>query len=228
MDAVKELVRQHWDRRAADFDKEASHGLLNDVQAQAWRRLIGRLAGPKPLDVLDVGCGTGFLSLLLGAQGHRAVGADMALTMLAQARAKAAAQGLTIRFIAADIETLDELPDASFDLIVERHVIWTLPHPETALDTWRRVLRPGGRLALIEGCWTGMEPREEYLEIRNRLPLFGGRPEDEIVAMVRARGFAAVEAEPLMDPELWTEPPRHPRYIIVAKKTRPEALPNQR
>jgi hypothetical protein len=35
LDAVKELVRRHWNRRAANFDEEASHGLLNDVQARA-------------------------------------------------------------------------------------------------------------------------------------------------------------------------------------------------
>lgn len=220
MDGVKELVRQHWGRRAADFDKEASHGLLNEAQTRAWRRLVVRLAGPAPLDALDVGCGTGFLSLLLAEQGHRVTGVDMAQPMLAQARAKAAARGLAIRLIAADVEMLDFLRAASFDLAVERHVIWTLPHPEAALDGWRRLLRPGGKLVLIEGCWSGMEPREEYVEIRDRLPLFGGRPEDEIVAMVQARGFNPVSAEPLMDAELWIDPPRHPSYLILATNPR--------
>ena len=139
---VKELVRQHWNRRAADFDQEASHGLVTDAQAHAWRRLISALAGAIPLDVLDIGCGTGFLSLLFAAQQHRVTGVDVAPTMLARARTKAAAQGLAIDFVEADVETLD-LPAASQDLIIERHVIWTLPHPETALDTWRRLLRPG-------------------------------------------------------------------------------------
>jgi hypothetical protein len=59
--------------------------------------------------------------------------------------------------------------------------------------------------------------REEYAEIHDRLPLFGGRPEGEIAALVRARGFAAVEVEPLMDPDLWTEPPAHPRYRVTAR-----------
>ena len=216
MDTVKALVRQHWNRRAADFDKEASHGLLTDDQARAWRRLISYIAGPAPLDVLDVGCGTGFLSLLLAERGHRVTGADVAPTMLAQARAKAAARGLSINFIEADVEAL-ELPLASLDLIVERHVLWTLPHPEAALDSWRRLLRPGGRAVLIEGWWGAMERRDEYAEIHDRLPLFGGRPDDEIAALVRARGFASVAVEPLMDPELWTEPPAHPRYLVTAR-----------
>jgi len=48
---VKELVRQHWNRRAADFDVEASHGLLTDAQAHAWRRLISDPAGAVTLGV---------------------------------------------------------------------------------------------------------------------------------------------------------------------------------
>jgi ubiquinone/menaquinone biosynthesis C-methylase UbiE len=217
MDTVKELVRQHWDRRAAKFDQEPSHGLLNDAQARAWRRLIETLAGTTPIDVLDVGCGTGFLSLLLAALGHRVTGADFATAMLAEARAKAAALGLTARFVEADVESLD-LPAASLDLIVERHVLWTLPHPDRALESWRSLLRTEGRVVLIEGHWDAMEPREEYVRMHERLPLFGGRPQAEIAAMVRAQGFATAEVQPLMDPELWTLPPPHPRYLVIARR----------
>jgi ubiquinone/menaquinone biosynthesis C-methylase UbiE len=216
MDRIKELVRQHWDWRAADFDKEASHGLLNDTQSCAWHELIRRIADSVALDVLDVGCGTGFLSLLLAELGHRVTGIDVAEAMLARARSKAAAHGLTVDFRYADAEAPD-MPAGSFDLIIERHVLWTLPHPASALDSWRRLLRRDGRLVLIEGHWEGMKPCAEYTEIHNRLPLFGGRPENEIAELVRSRGFSSVITEPLMEPELWIEPPNHPRYLLTAR-----------
>jgi ubiquinone/menaquinone biosynthesis C-methylase UbiE len=217
MDQVKELVRRHWDRRAASFDQESpSHGLHSDTQARAWRSLIAELAGSVPLDALDAGCGTGFLSLLLAERGHRVTGVDAAPAMLAEARAKATARRLNVRFIEADVEALS-LPDASLDLIVERHVLWTLPHPDIALDEWRRMLRHDGRLVLIEGTWGTIERRDEYAEIFDRLPLFGGRAGEEIAALVRGRGFTSVAIEPLMDPELWTEPPAHPRYLVIGR-----------
>ena len=216
MDTVKELVRQNWNRRAVDFDQEASHGLITDTQARAWRRLISDLASPAPLDVLDIGCGTGFLSLLFAERGHRVTGVDVAPAMLARAREKADALGLVIRFIEADVETLD-LPAASQDLAVERHVIWTLPHPETALDTWHRLLRPGGRLILIEGHWGPAERRDEYNQIHDRLQFFGGRPEAEMAELVREHGFASVTVQPLMETELWTELPGHPCYLVNAR-----------
>jgi SAM-dependent methyltransferase len=215
MDRIKELVQRHWDWRAADFDKEASHGLLNDTQSRAWHKLISRVAGVVSLDVLDVGCGTGFLSLLLAKLGHRVTGIDLAEAMLAMARRKAAAHGLIADFRRADAEAPD-LTYGSFDLIVERHVLWTLPHPASALDCWRRLLRPGGRLVLIEGHWVGLQPRDEYAEIHDQLPLFGGRPEFEIVELIRSSGFSSVSTEPLMEPELWIQPPTHPRYLVIA------------
>src|SRR5260370_24250994 len=119
----------------------------------------------------------------------------MAPTMLARARDKAKAQGLVIRFVEADAETLD-LAAASQDLIVERHVIWTLPHPETALDTWRRLLRPGGRLLMIEGHWGPAERRGEYNRLYDCLPPFGGRPQAAKASPVRAPRFASVRVAP--------------------------------
>src|SRR5260370_22611894 len=153
MDTVKELVRQHGDRRAATFDKESpSHSAFTDAQAHAWHRMMSEVAGPVPLDALDVGCGTGFLSLLLAELGHRVTGIDMAPSMLAQARANAATRGLAANFIEADAEA-PNLPLASLDLIVERHLLGTLPHPEAALHTSRNLRRPGGPVGLSEGLW---------------------------------------------------------------------------
>jgi 2-polyprenyl-3-methyl-5-hydroxy-6-metoxy-1,4-benzoquinol methylase len=215
MERIKELVRQHWDWRAADFDKEASHGLLNDTQSRAWNELMSRVAGSVALDALDVGCGTGFLSLQLAKLGHRVTGIDLAGAMLATARNKAAALGLTVDFRSADAEAPD-LPAGSFDLIIERHVLWTLPYPAAALDSWRQLLRRNGRLVLIEGHWEGMKPRDEYTEIYDRLPLFGGRPDKEIAELIRSCGFSSVTTEPLMESALWVEPPTHPRYLVIA------------
>jgi 2-polyprenyl-3-methyl-5-hydroxy-6-metoxy-1,4-benzoquinol methylase len=215
MNRIKELVRQHWDWRAADFDKDASQGLLNDTQSRAWHELMSRVAGALTLDVLDIGCGTGFLSLLLAELGHRVTGIDLAGRMLAIARRKAAGRGLAVDFRYGDAEAPD-LPPVSFDLIVERHVLWTLPHPASALDSWRHLLRRHGQLMLIEGQWKGMAPRDEYAEIYDHLPLFGGRPDYEIGELIRSCGYSSVTTEPLMESELWLETPTHPRYLVIA------------
>ena len=68
---------------------------------------------------------------------------------IAQARKKAAERQATIRYEEADAE---QLPFAagSFDMAVSRHLLWTLPHPERAMDEWIRVLRPGARLIIVD------------------------------------------------------------------------------
>ena len=217
-DAVKDAVIEHWNRRAADFDEGPTHGLLNPAQDAAWRQLLARIAPPAPvLDTLDIGCGTGFLALLLAEAGHRATGIDLAAEMLDIARAKAAQRGLDIPFLAADAEAPD-LPAGSFDLLVERHVLWTLPHPARALDAWHDLLRPGGHLALVEGAWWDMAAKDEYAAVHDRLPLFGGRPAAELTEMLATAGFATPEVIPLMDAAFWTEAPRHERYLILTRR----------
>ena len=128
--------------------------------------------------------------------------------MLAEARRKAAAQGLRVRFEEGDAENLPFAP-GSFDLAISRHVLWTLPHPEAAIDEWIRVLRPGGRLAVIDGAQyndaSAPPQREnartssEYAAIGDQLPFYGGRPQAEIEALLRARGLKNVAGDPLLD-----------------------------
>ncbi len=151
-----EVIRHHWDRRAGTFDEEAGHGLLSDEQRKAWHDLLSRLVGPAPQRVLDVGCGTGFLALRLAELGHIVTGVDLSGQMIAQARGKAEQAGLEIEFRVGDAADLDGAGEA-YDLVVARHVIWNLPDPERGAAEWLRVLRPGGRLLLVEGKWADNE-----------------------------------------------------------------------
>jgi ubiquinone/menaquinone biosynthesis C-methylase UbiE len=208
-DPVKRRVAAHWDRRAAHFDEDFGHSISSEAERAAWDRILARvIPAGGPLDALDVGSGTGFLALELAARGHRATGIDFAPAMVAKARDKAASLGLAARFEEGDAENLP-YADGSFDLVISRHVLWTLPHPERALDEWRRVLRPGGRLAVIDGAQytdaTAPPQREnarnspEYAAISDRLPFYGGRPREEIAALLRARGLINVASDPLED-----------------------------
>jgi len=143
-DPVKQQVAAHWNRRASGFDADFGHSIRTAAERAAWDRILDLVVGGRgTLDALDVGCGTGFLSLELARRGHRVTGIDFAPQMLAEARKKAAAQGVAVRFEEGDAEQLP-FAEGSFDLVMTRHVLWTLPHPEAAIDEWIRVLRPAG------------------------------------------------------------------------------------
>ena len=213
---VKRLVAQHWNSRADRFDELPNHALQNEAQHQSWRNLLRRVLGSPPLQVLDLGCGTGFLTLLLAELGHAVTGIDLAPEMLALARQKAARAGLTVELRLGDAEA-PAAPDSSSDLIVARHLIWTLPNPARAVQAWRRVLRPGGRLALIEGQWGPQGMQAEYEHIHRQLPFYGGQPAETLVTFLSVQGVRDVSIEPLMDATLWGQLPQHPRYLIMGR-----------
>ena len=142
-DVVKQQVAAHWNRRAPSFDDDFGHSIRTPAERTAWDRILD-LVLPKgnELDALDVGCGTGFLTFELMGRGHRVTGIDFAPAMIAEARRKAQERGLPVRFEEGDAEQLP-FTSATFDLVISRHLLWTLPHPEAAVDELIRVLKPG-------------------------------------------------------------------------------------
>ncbi|WP_344359585.1 class I SAM-dependent methyltransferase [Streptomyces gobitricini] len=212
------LIAAYWDAAAASFDGEADHGLGAAPTRAAWARRLRSWLPAEPADVLDVGCGTGSLSLLLAEDGHRVTGVDLAPRMVERARGKLAAAGRAGRFLAGDAM---ELPtgEERFGVVLCRHLLWTLPDPESALRAWVNRLRPGGRLVLIEGRWreadrSGGRP---YVAGADTLPWCGGVGAGELAEAVRPLAGGGVRVEPLGDEaELWGGPVEDERYALIA------------
>jgi SAM-dependent methyltransferase len=239
-------IRDFWDVDAATYDKSPSHYPQRPQERAAWSATLRHLLPAPPATVLDMGAGTGFLSLLLAAQGYEVTAADFAPGMLARLKAKAADGGLSITTVETDAT---HPPAGEFDAIVERHLIWTLPDPAGALAAWRAVA-PAGRLVLVEGSWGGrgtsagdrlrLTAREladrvrrpapdhhaHYSERMNAtLPYRAGLTPDQAVALVEASPWGRARIERLRDVE-WAVTTglgpldsllgTHPRWAVVA------------
>ena len=243
---VPEEIREFWDDDAATYDRSAAHYPQRPQEQAAWAATLRRLLPPPPATVLDMGAGTGFLSLLLAAQGYRVTAADFSPGMLGQLKAKAAERGLAIGVVETDAL---HPPEGPFDAVVERHLVWTLPDPGAALTAWHAAA-PQGRLVLIEGTWDGRrtsalnhlrartrilsdllrrpEPHHpsQYTEQMNAaLPYHGGLTPDEAVRLVEASPWGRARIERLRDVE-WAVTEglglldsflgTHPRWAVTA------------
>jgi SAM-dependent methyltransferase len=154
MAEVHDRIREWWDRDAGTYDRSASHAMTDPVEAAAWRAALRRFLPDPPARVLDVGAGTGALSLLAAELGHRVTAVDLSAGMLDRARAKAQAQGLEIEFVVGPAEAP---PAGPFDAVMERHVLWTAPDPVGSLRAWHEVA-PEGSVILFEGAWGATGP----------------------------------------------------------------------
>ena len=133
---------------------DATAGWEATIALRSWERRHLRLAAGERL--LDVGCGLGDASLALagdlGAHGE-IVGIDISTSMLDVARARATAAACRVRFSVGDAVALDE-PDRSFDATRSERTLQWLADPQAGVTELARVLRPGGRMGLIDTDWS--------------------------------------------------------------------------
>lgn len=133
----------YWEAAAASFDDEPDHGLRDPAVRSAWAARLRSWLPSGPATVLDLGCGTGSLSLLAAEQGHRVMGIDRSARMIARARSKLA--GRDAAFLVGDAAE-PPVGERRFDVVLVRHVVWALPDPAAALRHWAGLLTPGGRI----------------------------------------------------------------------------------
>ena len=207
--------RAQWDTWAAEYaqiaeaqwsQEEPSWGVFGVPESQVGM-FPARLEG---LDVIELGCGTAYVSAWLARRGARPVGIDNSEAQLATARAMQARFGIAFPLHHGNAEAVP-LPDASFDLAISEYgaSIWCDPYrwiPEAA-----RLLRPGGELVfLTNGVITTLTlPDVEDGAAQDRLlrPLFGMHrvewsdddsvefhlPHGEMIALLHRCGLAVVD-----------------------------------
>ena len=118
---------------------------------QSWRLWAAALSSLlPPLEVVDFGCGTGVLTVELARWAAHVTAIDRSGAALIKAKAEAARQGLSnITFLEADLHALP-LPNASVDLVVVSQSLHHVDSIEHVLAEGARLLKPGGRLVVLE------------------------------------------------------------------------------
>lgn len=211
MDRIKNRISDYWSQRAEQFSALRIKEYGSEKHILWLREFAKYIPVGKPLDVLDVGTGTGFFALLLEAEGHRVTGIDLCAEMIAEARKTADAFGSRANFHVMDAEN-PSLPTSSFDVIVTRNLTWTLPHLQEAYQSWHNLLRPGGILVNFDGDYcreSNSQPlpaehahknissglMREYETVKDTLrPGQRPRPEWDI-ELLRAAGFHNIQVD---------------------------------
>ena len=158
-DDRKEKIAAYWTKRSDSF-LEQRRAELHSPLAERWMGEIRKYLPEREytsgndrennsdvckLRILDVGCGTGFFTILLAKQGHQVTGTDLTPDMISNSRILAKEEQVTCDFQVMDAEHLS-FSDESFDVIISRNLTWTLPEASQAYKEWTRVLKPGGLL----------------------------------------------------------------------------------
>ncbi|MGH8931312.1 MAG: class I SAM-dependent methyltransferase [Egibacteraceae bacterium] len=199
---VQARITSYWSGDGESYDAAITGRVATakDAWADVW---LGALPEP-PADTLDVGTGTGEVSLLLAELGYRVTGIDLSEGMLGRARAKSAGMA-NLPTLAIGDAVAPAFPPASFDAVTNRFLLWTLREPQRALANWRRLLRPGGVLAVVDGIWGGFrrddesmtETWNEFISVYDErvaaaLPLSEAETPEVSVSAVRDAGFTDV------------------------------------
>lgn len=180
-DARLQEVLRH---RREDFDTAGTDAgqLVPGRSWSAWARALGHLL--PPLEVADLGCGDGHLTIEAAAWAKRIYAIDRSAAVLQRARALAAKHGArNIVWKRGDIERVP-LPDASVDVALLSQALHHAADPAVALAEAVRVLRPGGRALLLD-----LRPHDQSW-VKDRLgDHWLGFSDDALASLMRRAGL---------------------------------------
>lgn len=221
---MKAAIRAQFNRQAACYLRGSG---MDDPEV--LDRMVAAVC-PGPADrALDVACGAGFLALALARRAGEVAGVDLSERMLAEAGRLRIEQGAeSVAFLRGDAEHLP-FGDGRFQAVTCKLAFHYFPGAARALSEMRRVLTPGGRLALMDRV-ASEDPEQRAWHIRIEQARTPSKPRlyapSEIVGLLMEAGFEVVDQRAWtrrMDFEDWVrrtgaseEMARRARDLLVA------------
>lgn len=188
-DDRKERIVRYWGKRSDSFLEQRRAELKSPLGIRWMKEIASQIPTERNLKILDVGCGSGFFSILLAGQGHDVTGTDLTPEMIHHATLLAEEEKTPCTFYIMDAENLD-FADETFDVVISRNLTWTLPNAEKAYQEWIRVLKKDGILLNFDANYgnsnftdtsqlpkghahnkVGDEMMQECEEIKRQLPI---------------------------------------------------------
>jgi ubiquinone/menaquinone biosynthesis C-methylase UbiE len=153
----KVQAAREFDRWSQGYDRCILQRLLFGPSHRAIIARVGARSGDRPLAILDVGCGTGVFASRIRAAWPRSTvwGVDLVSAMLAKGRARWRSDPEHVAAVQGDSERLP-FPAGAFDVVTCANSFHHYPHQDRAVAEMYRVLKPGGRLFLVDGCRDGL------------------------------------------------------------------------
>lgn len=187
--ALRHLLRKRKDKSRAYFDELAGRFGKDYVPGRSWKALAEAFI--KVLNykiVADLGAGEGTLSQLLAQRAEKVIAVDLSPKMVEFGQSLAQQHGLSnLEFRVGDIEH-PPIEDASLDLAILSQALHHAEHPQTAVNAAYRILKPGGRLIILDLLQHNFEEARELYADR-----WLGFAESELAGMMEKAGFSEIE-----------------------------------
>jgi ArsR family transcriptional regulator len=187
--ALKRVLKKRRDKTRAFFDDVAGRFGRNYVPGKSWKSIAETLLRlMPPMTIADLGAGEGAFSQLLAQRATRVIAVDSSARMVQVGKAQAKKQGVkNLEYRVGDMEEVP-IDDRAVDLVFFSQSLHHALHPDRALAEAHRILKPGGRIAILDLVKHRFEEaRELYADE------WLGFSEAELETMLAKAGFKAVQ-----------------------------------
>jgi Methylase involved in ubiquinone/menaquinone biosynthesis len=231
---MKDEIADYWNWRSSSYHEEFAEYMIEEIKI--WEKIFSEiLPKNKTLKVAEIGTGPGIVGLSLASMGHDVIGIDLSDEMICKASRNAEKLGIQAKFKQGDAENLD-LENDTYDLIISKYLMWTLPNPDKFLAEAQRLLTSGGKIVLIDGVWFSENDEskeadrenqfeEAYKDIKPNLPLAKDNTAEKVIKLIQQQGFTDLNWRYLTDYQeeyllkYDSETVNAMPYIITAMKT---------
>jgi ArsR family transcriptional regulator len=210
--AMRRVLKKRQDKMRAFFDSVAGRLGKDYVPGRSWKGLAEALLRLlPPMIIADLGAGEGAFALLLAERAKKVIAVDSSEKMIEVGREQALRHGVkNIDFRLGDMEEIP-IRDARVDLVFFSQSLHHALHPERAVAEASRILRPGGRIVILDLAKHRFEEaRELYADERL------GFSEAELETMLEEVGFTQIQTSVVhKEPET----PQFQTLLVVANKS---------